>query len=60
MGNCYEACHADYEDTVGMVGGARGLNSDEVKKMLGEMRLKYGESDDYKALRARLPKEFPL
>ncbi len=60
MGNCYEACHADFEDTVGMVGSARGLRPDEVRKMLGEMKEKYGEMDDYKALRARLPKEFPL
>ncbi len=60
MGNCYEACHADFDDTVGMVGSARGLSPEEVKKMLGEMKEKYGEMDDYKVLRSRLPKEFPL
>ncbi len=60
MGNCYQACHADFDDTVGMVGSARGLSPEEVKKMLGEMKEKHGESDDYMALRARLPKEFPL
>ena len=60
MGNCYKACHADFEDTVGMVGSARGLSSDDVKKMLGEMREKYGDMNDYRVLRARLPKEFPL
>ncbi len=60
MGNCYKACHADFDDTVGMVGSARGLSPEEVKKMLGEMKEKHGKNNDYQALRARLPKEFPL
>ena len=60
MGNCYEARHADFEDTVGMVGSARGLSPDEVKRMLAEISKKYIDTDDYKTLRVRLPKEFPL
>ncbi len=60
MGNCYEACHADFEDTVGMVGGARGLTPETVKTMLKEMKEKYGGKGEYKALRSRLPESFPL
>lgn len=60
MGNCYAACHADFEDTVQMVGNARGLTVDQVKTMLEDTRGKYGGDADYQRLRGRLPKEFPL
>lgn len=32
MGNCHKACHADFDDTVRMVGSACGLTPKEVKK----------------------------
>jgi hypothetical protein len=58
MVNCYHTCHADFEDTVGMVGSARGLTSEEVKEMLGRLREAGGA--EYKELRSRLPDTFPL
>jgi hypothetical protein len=58
MVNCYRACHATFEETVEMVGSARGLSSAEVKVTLN--RLKQEGSDEYKALRGQLPLEFPL
>jgi hypothetical protein len=60
MGNCYASCHEDFEHTVEMVGDARGLTVDQVKKMLEEIREKYGVDADYLRLRGRLPKDFPL
>jgi len=58
MVNCYHTCHADFEDTVGMVGSARGLSAEEVKETLE--RLKQAGGQDYHALRGQLPQEFPL
>ena len=43
-----------------MVGDARGLTVDDVKKTLEEIRGKYGADSDYQKLRGRLPKDFPL
>jgi hypothetical protein len=60
MGNCHENCHANFEDTVRMVGGARDLNSSEVKAMLTQLKEREGNGEEYKRLRARLPKDFPL
>ena len=60
MGNCYAACHADFEDTVRMVGSARGLDPEEVKKILVDIQMKHGKDDDYQKLRNRLPEEFPF
>ncbi len=60
MGNCYDACHADFEDTVRMVGGARGLKPEEVKTVLSKMKERYGDGEEYKTLRSRLPEDFPL
>ena len=60
MGNCYEACHADFEDTVRMVGSGRDLSPEEVKTMLTRLKEKYGQDEEYKALRSRLPEDFPL
>jgi hypothetical protein len=42
MVNCYNTCHANFEETVGMVGSARGLSSEEVKTIL--QRLKQGQN----------------
>ncbi len=58
MVNCFNACHANFEETVEMVGSARGLTPEEVKEILG--RLKEVDGDDYRALRSRLPEIFPL
>jgi len=43
-----------------MVGSARGLTVDQVKRMLEDIREKYGTDADYQKLRGRLPKDFPL
>ena len=43
-----------------MVGDARGLSVDQVKRMLEDIRGKYGADVDYQRLRGRLPKDFPL
>jgi hypothetical protein len=58
MANCYRVCHANFEDTVEMVGSARSLSPEEVKAILE--RLKHEGGDEYRAIRQRLPKEFPL
>ena len=58
MVNCYHTCHADFEDTVGMVGSARGLSPEEVKGILARLRETGGA--EYQALRSRLPDTFPL
>ncbi len=58
MVNCYNSCHANFEETVGMVSSARGLSSEEVKETLA--RLKDAGGDDYQALRGQLPNDFPL
>ncbi|MEM3227728.1 MAG: hypothetical protein QXR58_00190 [Candidatus Micrarchaeaceae archaeon] len=60
MVNCYNTCHEDFEGTVRMVASARKLKPEKVKSMLSRIALKYGSSDEYAALRKKLPKEFPL
>ncbi len=60
MGNCYFACHADFEETVRMVGHSRGLSPEEVKETLLRIRVQYGQEPDYMRLRSRLPEDFPL
>ena len=60
MGNRYGSCHEDFERTVEMVGGARGLSTDQVKKILEDIRGKYGADAEYQRLRGRLPRDFPL
>jgi len=58
MVNCYNTCHANFEETIRMVSSARGLTGDEVKATL--QRLKQAGSEEYRALRGRLPSDFPL
>lgn len=58
MVNCYNTCHANFGDTVEMVASARGLTPEEVKTLLDRLRKEDGE--EYRALRRRLPDEFPL
>lgn len=60
MGNCYEACHEDFEGTVDMVAGARRRTSDDVRQTLQSMNGRYASDPEYRALRARLPPEFPF
>jgi hypothetical protein len=60
MGNCYDVCREDFEETVRMVSSARGLTPDIVKVRLHRLREEFGETEAYQALRARLPDEFPF
>ncbi len=60
MGNCYASCQGSFEDTVRMVGDARGLTPEQVRKMLSDIREKYGRDVEYRNLRGRLPEDFPL
>jgi len=60
MRNCYSVCGANFEDTIEMVGGSRGLQPEEVKQMLFQIKEKYSSEKEYKELRAQLPKEFPF
>jgi len=53
-------CGANFEDTIEMVGGSRGLQPEEVKQMLFQIKEKYSSEKEYKELRAQLPKEFPF
>jgi hypothetical protein len=58
MANCYDTCHANFTETVEMVGSARGLSPQEMMVILE--RLKDEDGEEYKALRQRLPDDFPL
>jgi len=60
MGNCYEACHDDFEATIGMVAGNRGRTPEEVTALLRSMRERFVHDPDYQRLRARFPAEFPV
>jgi hypothetical protein len=60
MGNCYAACHANFEETVGMVAGNRGLSADAVKATLRSMRERFDDDPQFQRLRGRLPEEFPF
>ncbi len=60
MGNCYFVCHADFDETVRMVGRSRGLSPEEVKEILLRAREQYEQDPDYKRLRSRLPEDFPV
>jgi len=60
MGNCYEACGADFEDTIGMVAGSRRRTPEDVKQTLAAMAEQYGTDPEYQKLRARLPPSFPF
>ena len=60
MGNCYDVCREDFEETVRMVSSARGLTTGMVKARLHRMREEFGETETYRTLRARLPDDFPF
>lgn len=60
MGNCFEACHGSFEETVGMVGDARGLTSETVKATLSDLGRRFQSDPEFRRLRGRLPAEFPF
>ena len=60
MGNCFEACGADFPDTVSMVAGARRLTPQEVEATLARIRSSDGSTEEYRKLRSRLPESFPF
>jgi len=60
MGNCYEACHADFDGTIEMVASSRHRTTADVVETLKQMRNQYGADPDYQRLRARLPADFPV
>jgi hypothetical protein len=60
MGNCFEACHADFEETIEMVANNRGRTTEDVKQTLHRMRGEYGTDSEYQRLRRRIPAEFPI
>ncbi len=60
MGNCFEACHEDFESTVEMVAGNRHRTTDDVKETLRQMASHFAADPDYQRLRGRLPREFPF
>lgn len=60
MGDCYRTCHAGFEGTVKMVAENRGLDPAEVKQILFSVKARYGSDADYRALRQRLPEDFPI
>ena len=60
MGNCYEACHADFEGTIEMVAGNRHRTPEDVIETLLGMGQRYAEDPEYRHLRARLPSNFPF
>ncbi|MGA8604640.1 MAG: hypothetical protein WB788_06215 [Thermoplasmata archaeon] len=60
MGNCFEACGADFEGTVGMVADSRDRSREDVKQTLASMASRYSSDPDYQKLRHRLPPTFPF
>jgi hypothetical protein len=60
MCNCFSACGADFEETVGMVAGARRRTGEDVKGTLRAMASSYAQDGEYQNLRKRLPAEFPF
>ena len=60
MRNCYSVCHANFEETIEMVGGGRGVRPEEVKHILTQIKEKHSDEIAYKEIRAQLPKEFPF
>lgn len=60
MGNCFEACGADFEGTVEMVAHSRRRTVEDVKQTLASMREQYANDAEYRRLRDRLPAVFPL
>lgn len=60
MGNCYNTCLEDFEETLRMISIWRGYTTEEVKIILIRMKDKYADDSEYQRLRSRFPKEFPV
>lgn len=60
MGNCFEACHADFEGTVGMVARARDRTPEDVKAELAALQARFSTDPEFQRLRSRLPAAFPF
>ena len=60
VGNCYNACHENFEETLNMISGWRGYTSEEVKDILTEVKDKYSQDPEYIKLRKRFPRDFPI
>ena len=60
MGNCYQACHKGFEETLEMISGWRGYTSDEVHQILIEVKANYSKNLQYIELRKKFPEEFPI
>jgi hypothetical protein len=60
MGNCFEACHADFEGTIEMVAGNRHRTPEDVTETLRQMSERFSNDPEYRRLRARLPADFPF
>ena len=60
MGNCYAACGADFEATVGMVADNRHRTPEDVKQTLADMAHRYRADPEYQKLRSRVPDFFPF
>jgi hypothetical protein len=60
MGNCYEACHADFDQTIEMVSGNRHRTPEDVREDLRKIRDQFGADPEYQRLRARFPADFPV
>jgi hypothetical protein len=60
MGNCFEACHADFDQTIDMVAGNRHRTPEDVKDTLRRLREQCSSDPEYQRLRARLPSDFPF
>jgi hypothetical protein len=60
MGNCFEACHADFEGTIDMVSSSRHRSPEDVMETLRRMREQFATDPEYQRLRARLPADFPF
>ena len=60
VGNCYQTCKENYEETLKMISGWRGYTTQDAHNILVEVKKKYGATDDYQKLRGRFPKDFPI
>lgn len=58
--NCYNACHDSFENTIEMISKSRGLEPNYTKEVLKKVREKYDNSEEYKTIRAKLPKNFDM
>lgn len=60
MGNCYAACHADFDETIRMVSGNRHRTPADVVAALRRVRTESSRDPEYRRLRDRFPAEFPV